>query len=140
MWKRICEQEFKGVKEHDREEDENWREYYFVRFFFNFQQFIYIFSIFLYFFQRKFDEREAKFQRAREAVSRLQASKPKERQTQMATVKFVSSGSRSSSSITLKASEASNKLKTMSASSSASSAPVRRIVHDTPIRKRNNFK
>jgi len=114
MWKRISEQEFKNV--HDRDADEEtWREYYF----------------------RKSDEREAKLQKARDAVSRLQANKPKERQTQMATVKFVSS---TSSRPIIQAfpksfdSGAQTKAKSnhVMPVKTTESIPVRKIIHDTP--------
>lgn len=66
IWKKICEREFRKLE--PPEEDESWRELYF----------------------KKLDEREEEFQRARKLISSKQQAKPKERQTQLATVKFVS--------------------------------------------------
>ncbi|RNA12901.1 transcription elongation factor B polypeptide 3 [Brachionus plicatilis] len=106
LWKKLCEQEFKKVEVLD--EDETWRELYY----------------------RKVDEREEKFRRARDLISKKQAEKPKERQTKEATVKFVATTARSSST-TLSQSAAASKLKAIN----SSSGPVRQIVHDSSDRR-----
>lgn len=76
------------------------------------------------------DEEEEKFRRARDRISKKQAEKPKERQTKVATVKFVASTARSSST-TLSQSAAASKLKVIG----SSSGPVRQIVHDSAERR-----
>ena len=72
------------------------------------------------------DEREEKFRRARDLISKKQAEKPKERQLKEATVKFVASTAKSSS-MSLSSSCAAAKIKTLS----SSTGPVRQIVHDS---------
>ncbi|CAF0813386.1 unnamed protein product [Brachionus calyciflorus] len=106
LWNKLCEQEFKQVKPLD--EDETWRELYY----------------------RLLDEREEKFRRARDLISRKQAEKPKERQTKEATVKFLSASARNSSHVHT-ASSASSKLKALN----SSSGPVRQIVHDSSTKR-----
>lgn len=64
IWKKISEQEFKKMEEPD--DDESWRELYF----------------------KMLDDREKKFERARSLVSKMQKSKPVERVTQIATLKY----------------------------------------------------
>ena len=82
------------------------------------------------------------FQRARDIVSQKQVNKPTQKQTQMATVKFVSASSRYSSAHRQKTSISSlissSTSSSTSSSISSSSAPVRHIVQDAPMRKRNH--
>jgi hypothetical protein len=115
IWKRVCEQEFKNEKFDDEDEyDEmtDWKELYL----------------------KKVREREEKFENVRNRLSQSQANKPKAKQTQMATVKFVSSTrSTTSSSMGSSKQSAIAKLK-----SSSSSAPVRAIIKDEPGFKRGS--
>lgn len=83
-----------------------------------------------------------KFQKARAIVSKLQASKPKERQTQMATVKFVSGKASIKPTVfPPKTFDSGAKSKPQPAIKiPTESVPVRRIIQDTPgMKKRINF-
>ncbi|CAF0813405.1 unnamed protein product [Brachionus calyciflorus] len=100
FWKKLCEEEFKCLRLLDK--GDTWRDLYY----------------------RLVDEREEKFQRARNLVSRKNAEKPKERQIKEATVRFISSTTFSSSE---------SKIKTFS----TSNGPVRQILHDFPNKKTN---
>ena len=74
-----------------------------------------------------------KFQKARDVVSKLQANKPKERQTQMATVKFVSGTVSNKPNIfPPKTFDSGAKTKPKPSPISIESVPVRKILHDTP--------
>jgi len=76
IWKRICEKEFKGAECSERDEDIWWRDFY----------------------TQKQNERKHKFDSVRNKISAIQANKPQERKTQIATMKTKSDlGKRSSS-------------------------------------------
>jgi hypothetical protein len=105
IWKKIYEQEFKNAIG-PGDDDITWRDFYIER----------------------LNERQKKFDSVRNRISAIQANKPKERVTQMATVKFTANGRPSSS-------YASNK-----SSSSSSSAPVRQLLRESSQKKSNgNF-
>ena len=112
----MSEQKFKNEKFDDEDEyDEmtDWKELYL----------------------KKVKEREEKFESVRNRLSQSQANKPKAKQTQMATVKFVSSTrSTTSSSMGSSKQSAIAKLK-----SSSSSAPVRAIIKDDSGFKRGSW-
>jgi hypothetical protein len=79
IWKDICLKTFKtAVKPNDS--DETWREFYFT----------------------KKDEQTVKFELTRQRISAAQKEKPKERVTQMATVKFVPGNVKSIPSSTIR--------------------------------------
>jgi hypothetical protein len=92
IWKKICEREFRKLE--PPEEDESWRELYFVilclLISIQMNRFLFIWKKKTLFKKKKLDEREEEFQRARKLISSKQQAKPKERQTQLATVRFVS--------------------------------------------------
>jgi hypothetical protein len=76
--------------------------------------------------QKKLDERREQFERARERVSSLQKNKPKERQTQMATVKFVSN--KPMQYLGPKSYNGPRSGQQLESSSNNKSAPVRKII------------
>lgn len=100
IWKKIYEQEFKNAIG-PSDDDITWRDFYIER----------------------LNERQKKFDSVRNRISAIQANKPKERVTQMATVKFTANARPSSS-------YASNK-----SSSSSSSAPVRQLIRESTQKK-----
>lgn len=112
LWQKCSEKEFKKFDE-GPDEDENWRDFY----------------------HRKIDERELALKRTISSITSKQANKPQKRQTQIATVKFVSNPPSSRQSAASQHSTTGNKSKPIV---SNSSVPVRAIIKDGSSRLVSN--